>query len=272
MVTRTVILPPGRVRLELHEMWRLRETCFVLARRLLKVRYRQTVVGAGWALIQPLTMMIVFTAFFSLLGSFPSGGVPYPVFAYAGLMIWLVVAKLLSEGATSVISNSSLITKVYFPRIYLPLAVAIGAVVDLVISFIVLAILLLWFGVIPGWQLVFAPVMLLIALAAGLGATFWLSALNAEYRDVTQLLPFLTQLWFFLTPIFYSPSIIPEQFRVLYWINPLAIAVDGFRWTITGLNPPPIAGLLIGGVIAALLLISGYVFFRFREPAFADVV
>jgi lipopolysaccharide transport system permease protein len=269
----TVIKPPGRwPGLALGELLRYRSICAVLVRRSLMVRYRQTIVGAAWTLLQPVSMMIVFTVFFGILSRVPSDNVPYPVFVYAGLLIFQVVAKILNEGSTSVVSNSSLITKIYFPRIYLPVSVAISALVDMAFSLVAFVVLLAWYGIVPGPSIVALPVLLAIALGGALGVSFWLSALNAAYRDVTQLLPFLTQLWMFTSPVIYPSSLIPETLRPLYWLNPLAVAIDGFRWMITGVAAPPLTEWLIGATVAAILLATGYLFFRRREPTFSDVV
>ena len=236
------------------------------------VRYRQTVIGAAWVLVQPLTLMLVFTVFFGILVNVSTRGVPYPVFVYIGLMIWMVVSRVLSEGSTSVVANAGLISKIYFPRAYFPIGVAIGSLVDFAFGIAALAVLLLYFGIAPGLGVLLVPFMTIIALAAVLGITFWLSALNARYRDVAQLLPFLTQLWFFVTPIIYSSEIVPAEWRGLFWLNPLAVAVDGFRWAFTGGEAPPLEAWTVATVIAGTLLVSGYVFFRSREPSFSDVV
>ncbi|MGZ8745593.1 MAG: ABC transporter permease [Mycobacterium sp.] len=242
----------------------------VLAQRSLMVRYRQTVVGAAWVLIQPLTLMLVFTVFFGILVNVSTRGVPYPVFVYVGLMLWIVVSRVLSEGSTSVVSHAGLLSKIYFPRAYFPIAVAIGSLVDFAFGMAALVALLLFYGITPNLGVLLIPVMTLIAVAAVLGVTFWLSALNARYRDVALLLPFLTQLWFFLTPIIYASAIVPPEWRLVYWLNPLAVTVDGFRWACTGSEAPPMEAWLLACAISAVLLVSGYMFFRSREPWFSD--
>ena len=244
----------------------------VLVRRSLMVRYRQTVVGAAWAMIQPLSLMLVFTIFFGLLAKVQSEGLPYAVFVMIGLTIWQVVGKVLNEGSLSVVANGALVNKIYFPRAYLPIASALGSLVDLAFGFMALAVLLVIFGIVPGWPIVLAPLMIAIALAAGTGVSFWLSALNVTYRDVAQLLPFMTQMWMFSSPILYSSSSIPPDFRPLYWLNPMAITVDGLRWAIAGTSAPAIEEGLEGIIVAAILLCTGYIFFRHREPGFSDTV
>ena len=270
---KTVIRPPARwPSLGLHELWRYRSICMVLVRRSLMVRYRQTVVGAAWAMLQPLLLMLVFTIFFGILAKVQSEGVPYAVFVMIGLTTWQVVGKVLNEGSLSVVANGGLVNKIYFPRAYLPIASALGSLVDLAFGFLALAVLLVIFKIVPGWPLVLAPVLILVALSAVTGVSFWLSALNVTYRDVAQLLPFLTQIWMFSSPILYSSSIIPAEFQPLYWLNPMAIVVDGLRWGIAGTPAPSIEEWIEGIVVAAILVCSGYIFFRHREPSFSDTV
>ncbi len=269
----TVIRPPTRVpKPALGELWRYRAICLVLVRRSIMVRYRQTVVGAMWAILQPLLLMIVFTVFFGVLANVRSEGMPYAVFVMTGLTIWQVVAKVLNEGSLSVVSNAGIVNKIYFPRAYFPIASALGSLVDLAFAMLALAVMLAIYGILPGWQIVFAPVFIGIAVAAVTGVALWLSALYVTYRDVAQLLPAATQLWLFVSPIIYSGTIVPEQFRPIYWLNPMAIAVDGLRWSILGTAMPPAAEFILGISVAALLLVGGYLFFRQREPSFSDTV
>lgn len=269
----TTIRPPGRwPGLGLGEVWRYRSICMVLARRNLKVRYRQTVVGAGWAIVQPIMLMLVFTLFFGLLARLPSGGLPYPVFFYLGLLPWHMVGKILTEGSTSVVANSALVTRVYLPRIYFPTSVALGSLADLAFGTVALTLLLVVFGIVPGPEVILAPVFIVIAWAAGLGVAYWLSAVNVAYRDVTQLLPFLAQLWMFGSPIIYPSSIIPDPYRALYFLNPLALVIEGFRWVIADAPSPPPEAWLLGTSVAVVLLVTGYMFFRQRERSFSDLV
>jgi lipopolysaccharide transport system permease protein len=269
----TVIRPPGRwPRAELGELWRFRAICLVLARRALMVRYRQTVVGVGWALIQPLLLMAVFTVFFGILGKFPSEGVPYPVFVYTGLLIWQMVNKTFTEGTNSLISNAEMVRKIYFPRAYFPIAVALSSLVDVVFGLVALCVLLVIYTIVPGPQLLLLPIPAGIALMSALGLAFWSSALNVSYRDVGHLLPFLAQVWMFLTPIIYPSTIVPDAYRPLLYLNPLTVAVEGVRWSILGSPAPALSAWLIGSTVAVLFLVSGYLFFRSQEPKFADVV
>jgi lipopolysaccharide transport system permease protein len=269
----TVIEPPRRwPGLGLAEFWRLRRICLVLARRSLMVRYRQTAIGAAWSLLQPILLMIVFTVFFGLLARTPTGGLPFPVFFFVGLVPFQMASKILTEGSTSVVNNASLLTRVYFPRVYFPTAVALAALVDLLLATVAMAILLLVFNIMPGSNIVFAPAFITLGWITALGVAYLLSALNVAYRDVTQLLPFLAQLWMFTSPIIYPSSIIPEAYRPLYFLNPLALVVDGLRWSIAGAPAPPAYAWLLGPLVSAVLLVGGYLFFRKREPDFADVV
>lgn len=270
---RATIRPPGGwPGWNLHEAWRYRATCLVMARRSVKVRYRQTLIGATWAVLQPFLMMLVFTVFLGILAGIRSVGVPYPVMIYSGLVVWGAVSKTVAEGTSSIIAEGGLIQQVYFPRIYCPVAAALGSTVDLAFGMLSLGVLLVFFGVMPSIGVIFAPLFLLIAYAAGLGVAMWLSALNTAYRDVGHMLPFLLQVWMFTSPIVYSSSIVPQEWFLVYSLNPLVGAIDGFRWAFAGAPPPDPASVAIGAAVAAILLVSGYVFFRYREPMFADQV
>lgn len=234
------------------------------------VRYRQTLVGAGWTLLQPITMMIIFTIFFGALVRFPTDNVPYPVFVYTGLLVYQAATKIMNEGGTSVQSGAALLNKIYFPRAYFPTSVALASLVDLLFSSIALGLLLIWFGIVPRLSIVFAPAMIFIAIVASLGLAFWLSALNAKYRDIAQLLPFFTQLLMFVSPIIYSSSLIPAQYLPLYWLNPMAVVINGLRAVVARTEWPPTEAWIIGGTMAVVLFVSGYLFFRKQEPSFSD--
>jgi len=236
------------------------------------VRYRQTVVGAAWAMIQPLLMMVVFTIFFGILARIQSEGLPYAVFVMIGLTIWQVIGKVLNEASLSVVANGGLVKKIYFPRAYFPIASALGSLVDLAWGALALAALLVIYQIVPGWGLILVPVLVAIALAAVLGISMWLAALNVTYRDVAQLLPFITQVWMFTTPILYPSTLIPTEFLPLYWLNPMVLVVDGMRWAIAGTTAPPLQEWIQGIAVAAFLLGFGYAFFRQREPQFSDTV
>ena len=269
----TTIRPPTRwPGLGLSEIWRYRRICLVLARRNLMVRYRQTAIGAAWVILQPLLLMLVFTVFFGVMARLPTEHLPFPVFYLLGLLPWMMVNKILTEGATSVVNNSSLVTRVYFPPIYFPTSVAIASLVDLAFGFVVLGVFLALFGIIPGVTLLVTPVLILIALITSLGVTYWLSALDVAYRDVTQMLPFLSTLWMFGSPIIYPSTIVVEPYRTWYWLNPISLVVEGFRWALGNIAPPPPEAWIIGVTVAVTLFVSGFFFFRYRERNFADHV
>jgi len=236
------------------------------------VRYRQTLIGVAWVLLQPLTLTLVFTVFFGVVMNRSAGAIPYPVFVLSGLVVWIMVSRVLSQGSESITANAGLLSKIYFPRAYFPISIAIGSLVDFAFGVVALLGLVAVSGAVPSIGLLAVPLATGLALAAVMGVTFWLSALNAQYRDVAQLMPFLTQVWFFSTPIFYAVDIVPPVWRPIFWLNPVAVAVNAFRWGFAGGEAPPLEAWLIGGTVATMLLISGYVFFRLREPLLSDVV
>ena len=269
----TRITRPGRwPTLALAELWRSRSICLVLAKRSLKARYRQTLLGAAWTLVQPVLLMVAFTVFFATLAGTPTQGIPHALFYLLGLLPWQIVSRVLNEGSLSIVNNAGLLTRVYFPRAYLPAAAALSAVVDLAFGLVALAAVVAFFGIVPGPAIIVLPVLVLVGLAAALGVALWLSALNASFRDVAQLMPLMTQLWFFGSPIIYPSEIVPAAFRDWYYLNPIALVIDGFRYAVAGTPAPTAAAWLIGTTVAFGLLVSGYVFFRKREPSFADVV
>lgn len=269
----THIRPPSRwPGLGLREAWRYRSLCMVLSRRLLKVRYRQTAIGIGWAVGQPMMMMVVFTIFFGMLARIDTDGVPYPVFYFSALAVFGVMSKILSEGSQAIITNSALVDRVYFPRIYLPAAVAFSSLVDLAANGVALAVLLVLYGIVPTWGVVLLPWLLLVGLGTALGLSLWLGALNVAYRDVQVILPVLTQVWFFATPIIYPADLVPPEWQSLYYLNPAALTITGVRWAVTGTGAPPPEAWVLGTVVGAVILVTGYIFFRQRQATFADVV
>lgn len=269
----TIIEPRrGWVPLDLRELWRYRDLLAFLTWRDVKVRYRQTLLGALWALIQPLGTMVVFSVFFGLLARVPSDGVPYPLFAYAGLLPWMFFANALNQSANSLVGSQNLISKVWFPRLVIPLSATLSGLIDLVIGLAALGLLLVWYGQVPTLAVVALPGFALLALVTSLATGLWLSALNVEYRDVRYTLPFLTQLWMFATPVAYPASLVPPGWRTLYGLNPMVGVVEGFRWALVG-TPRPDGGLLSASAVAtALLLVGGLVCFKRMERRFADVV
>ena len=277
---RVIVPERGWASVDLPELWRSRELLYVLARRNVLVRYKQTVFGIGWAVIQPLVLMIVFTLVFGRLAGLSSktGGIPYPVFNYAALLPWLFFATSITQASGSLVANSQLLTKVYFPRLVLPLSNVLAALVDFAIAFVILLVLEAAYGLHPRPQALFAiPLLLLLAAAAALGAGLWFAALNVSYRDVQYFVPFLMQIWFFLTPVVYSTStIVSQAWQIVYALNPMVGVVNGFRWalidapgTSSGLNP---WAMVVSVTVAISLLLTGAFFFRRTERGFADVV
>lgn len=262
----------SRISKQLRDLWAYRELLYFLAWRDFKVRYKQTVLGAAWAVIQPFFTMVVFSIFFGYLAKMPSDGIPYPVFAYAGLLPWSLFAHALTESSNSLVNNQSLITKVYFPRLIVPIAPLFVGLVDFGIALVVLFGMILFYKIVPGIAILTVPLFVLLALLSALAVGMWLSALNVEYRDVRYTIPFLTQLWLFATPVAYPSSLLPEPWRSLYGLNPMAGVVEGFRWALPGRTNAP--GPLIAVSVAAVLvlLIGGLWYFTRMERTFADIV
>lgn len=268
-----LIRPPrGWTSLGLRELWEYRELLYFLTWRDVKVRYKQTALGAAWAIIQPFFMMVVFSLFFGKLGRIPSDGIPYPVFTYCALLPWQLFAHALSESSNSLVANERLITKVYFPRLVVPLSAVMGGLIDFAVAFIILLGMMAYYHIIPTLMIVTLPLFLLLAIMTALGVGLWLSALNVQYRDVRYTIGFLTQFWLFATPVAYSSSIVPAQWRWLYGLNPMAGVVEGFRWALLGKTEGP--GALLGVSVAAVLviLVGGLYYFRRMEQTFADIV
>ena len=269
----TIIKPStGWSALNLRDLWLYRELIFFMTWRDLKVRYKQTLLGAGWAILQPFLTMVVFSIFFGSLANVPSDGVPYPIFSYTALIPWTLFSKALQDASRSLVQSSHMITKVYFPRMILPLSSILAGVVDFLIAFLVLIGMMVFYGIFPTSNIWLLPLFILLALVTAVGVGLWLSALNVLYRDINYVLPFLTQLWMFLTPIAYPSSMVPRQFQTLYALNPMAGVVEGFRWVLLGSGQPPGVMTLVSGLAAMVLLISGMFYFRRMERLFADMV
>lgn len=268
----TIRPPSGWAPLDLREFAGAHELLYFLVLRSLKLRYKQTVLGAAWALLQPLLTMAVFTVVFGRLARLGSDGLPYPLFALAALVPWTYFANALTQAGNSLVDQHQLLTKIYFPRLLLPLAAVIAGLVDLAIAFALLVVVLAWYGIEPSVRMLVAPILGLIAAASALAPGVWLAALNVRYRDVRYVIPFLVQLWLFVTPVAYSSSLVPERWRPLYGLNPMTGVVDGFRWMISSAAPPPALALAVSIGAVALLLTAGLYFFRRVERSFADVV
>ena len=262
----------GWVSLKLGEIWEYRELLYFLVWRDIKVRYKQTLLGASWAIIQPLMTMVVFSVFFGGLAKIPSDGVPYPIFAFAALVPWTFFANGLNQSSNSLVGSAHLITKVYFPRLIMPLASVVSSIVDFLVAFLVLIGLMFFFGIVPTLNVLWLPLFLLLALVTALGVGLWLSALNVEYRDVRFLVGFVTQIWLFATPIAYPSSMLPEPWRTVYGLNPMAGVVEGFRWALLGTNSAPGPIIAVSASAAIVILVTGAFYFRRMEKTFADIV
>lgn len=262
----------GWVSLNLRELWRYRELLYFLIWRDIKVRYRQTVLGAAWAIIQPFFTMVVFSVFFGKLAKMPSDGVPYPIFSYAALVPWTFFAHGLSQSSQSLVGSANLIRKVYFPRLVVPIASVLSGIVDFLLAFLVLLGMMLYYGMVPTIKILALPPLLLLALVTSLGVGLWLSALNVEFRDVRYVVPFLTQFWLFSTPIAYPSSLLQEPWRTLYGLNPMVGVVEGFRWALLGTETGPGRVIAMSAVVALALLVGGAFYFRRMERTFADIV
>ncbi len=269
-----VVIQPSRgwVSLQLRDLWAYREVFYFLIWRDLKVRYKQTLLGAAWVVLQPLLTMIVFSIFLGRFGKIPSDGVPYPLFTFIALLPWQFFAHALSDAGNSVVQNQHLITKIYFPRLIIPLAAVCGRLADVGISMVILIGLLVYYGVSPTMALLTLPLFILLAMLTTLAVGLWLAALNVRYRDVTYAIPFLTQAWLFATPVAYPSSLVPEAWRALYALNPMAGVVEGFRWALLGTTGVMGAPLAVSVVVVIVLLIGGLIYFRRTDTTFADVV
>ncbi len=262
----------GWVSLKLRELWEYRELVYFLVWRDVKVRYKQTVLGAAWAIIQPFLTMVVFSLFFGQLAKVPSDGVPYPIFSYTALVPWTIFSYGLGQASNSLVSSAALIQKVYFPRLAAPIAVVLSSIVDFVPAFLVLLGMMLWYGMLPTIHVLWLPLFLLLALVTSLGVGLWLSALNVQFRDIRYTVPFLTQLWLFATPIAYPSSLLPQPWRTLYGLNPMAGVVEGFRWALLGTVAAPGAMMVLSALIALGFLVTGAFYFRRMEQTFADII
>src|SRR5438309_7916795 len=272
--TATIRIEPPRAWLELRlrEVWMYRELLYFFVWRDLKVRYKQTVIGVAWVVLQPLMSMGVFTIFFGRLAKLPSDGLPYPVFYFAALAPWTYFSTALTTTTNVVVENQRVITKVYFPRLILPFSSVLSGLVDFGIAFVVLLALVLGYGLRPGVQALWLPLLLLLALATALGIGLWLSALNALYRDVKYVTPFLVQFWMLASPVAYPSSLVPAKWRWLYGLNPMAGVIEGFRWALTGHGQPPGAAMAASAVGVAIVLLGGLFFFQKMETNIADRV
>jgi len=266
------IEPSNRLTLGLKELWDYRELLYFLVWRDVKVRYKQTAIGAAWAVIQPLMTMIVFTLVFDKFANMPSNGLPYPIFSFAALLPWTYFAKGLNQSVLSVVNNANLITKVYFPRLLLPFSAILSGFVDFGIGFLFLIGMIVWYGVTPNWSALLLPAFVVLMTLTALAVSFWLSVINVRYRDVGQAIPFLIQIWMFASPVAYPVSVVPEGWRLFYNINPMSGVIEGFRWALLGQEMPDLVPMAISIAVVLALLFGGIIFFKRMEETFADVV
>lgn len=262
----------GFAQLKLREIWDYRELLYFLVWRDVKVRYKQTALGVAWAVIQPLMTMVVFSIFFGRLGKMPSDGVPYPIFSFAALVPWALFSNGLTQATNSLVVSSNLIKKVYFPRLIIPIATVLSGVVDFVVAFAVLLLLMFFYGIFPTVNTFWLPVFVLVTLMASLAVSLWLSALNVKYRDVRYVIPFLSQLWLFSTPIAYSSHLLSQPWRTVYALNPMVGVVEGFRWALLGTTTPPSVTTVASAFATLVILVTGAYYFRRMERSFADVI
>jgi homopolymeric O-antigen transport system permease protein len=269
-----VEITPRRGWLEIgwRDLWEHRELLYFLVWRDVKVRYKQTVIGIGWAVLQPVLTMLVFTLFFGKLAKIPSSGLPYPIFYYAGLLPWTYFATALGGATSTVVDHQYTITRVYFPRLILPLAAVLPALVDFAISFLLLVAMMAYYHIMPGPAVLALPVFLLLAVLTALAAGLWLAAMNAVYRDVRYVIPFLIQFWMFASPVVYPSSLVPAKWRWVYGLNPMAGVIESFRWSLTGHGQPPSLMLLASAAAVLALLVGGLIYFQRMEGTIADVV
>ena len=269
-----VVIEPSKswFDMKLGAFWDYRELLYFLAWRDLKARYSQTVMGLAWAVVQPLFMMLVFTVVFSKIAQLPSDGIPYPLFAYAALVQWTYFSKSLDRSGFSVVAESNLITKIYFPRLIIPISATLGGLLDFAIAFLLLVAMMLWFGVLPTWKLVTVPLFLALTVLASLSVSLWLSAFFVKYRDIAALIPLLTQVWMFGSPVAYSASMVPQEWQAFYNLNPMVGVIGGFRWALLGTPAPDPMFLAVNVVTISVSLLLGMAYFNRMANTFADVI
>lgn len=262
----------GWPRLDLAGLWHGRELLYFLTWRDLKVRYKQTVLGIAWAVLQPLSTMVVFTLFFGKLAGIPSDGIPYPIFTYAALLPWMFFSNGVSTASNCMVGHANLLTKIYFPRLLVPLATVISNLIDFALAFVVLLVLMAWYGIAPAWTCLLLPIPVALAVVTALGVGLWLAALNVQFRDVRYTVPFLCQLWMFASPIAYPASLVTGPWKIVYAVNPITGVVETFRWALLGTDTAPGPMFLVSTLVSLALLVSGAMYFRTMERTFADHV
>lgn len=270
----SVVIQPrkGLFQLDLGSLWRYRELLYFLVWRDVLIRYKQTVIGISWAVLQPLVTMGIFAIIFGKLANIPSDGKPYPIFAFAALLPWNYFSQALTRSGTSLVGNSNLITKIYFPRLLVPLAATFSPVVDLFFSFLILLVLMPWYGIPLSWGMLLLPLFVALLLMTALAVGLWASALNVKYRDVGHTIPFLIQAWMYASPIAYPVSMVPEKWRLLYSLNPVVGVIEGFRWVILNSERPDFLAMAVSASVMTVLLFGGLIYFKRTEQTFADII
>jgi lipopolysaccharide transport system permease protein len=269
----TRIRPSGAwVSLGLGELWQYRELLYFFVWRDIKIRYKQTLLGASWAIIQPFFTMVIFSLFFGRLANVPSDGIPYPIFSYAALVPWTFFENGVVQASNSLVMNANMVKKIYFPRLAMPIGSVLAGILDFCLAFLVLVGMMLAYRFYPTVNVVWLPFFFLLAMVTTLGVSFWFSAMNVQFRDVRYIVPFLVRIWLFITPIAYPSSLLPEPWRTLYGINPMAGVVEGFRWALLGTDTAPGPIIWVSALVAILMLVSGIIYFRRMETSFADIV
>lgn len=262
----------GLFNLDLKNVWTYRELLYFLIWRELKIRYKQAFIGAGWAIIQPVLAMLIFTAIFGMFARIPSDGLPYPLFAYTALLPWTYFAEAVRRGALGPVEDAELVRKIYFPRLIIPLAMVTAPLVDFILAFSVLIVLFMWYGIVPTWSVVFLPFFVAMAMILALAISLWLGPVNVRFRDIKHAVPFLIQIWMFASPIVYPVSMVPEQWRLLYSLNPMVGVIEGFRWALLGTDSPNFTAIAISMSLVMVCLIGGLIYFKRMERFFADVI
>jgi len=272
-VQRILIQPSkGLFNFDLRELWQYNELLYFLVWKEVKVRYKQTIIGGAWAIIQPLLTMVIFTIIFGRLAKIPSDGMPYPVFTYTALLPWMLFAQALTRSGGSLVYNANLITKVYFPRLLVPLSAALAPIVDFIVSFLILLGMLAWYGIPPTLGILALPFFLALTLVTAISVNLWLAPINVKYRDVAHTLPFLSQIWMYASPVVYPLSMIPEKWQFLYSINPMVGVIEGFRWALLGKQSPNFMAMAISVIVVMALFLGGILYFKKMEQTFADVI
>jgi lipopolysaccharide transport system permease protein len=269
-----ILIKPSRgwLSFNLKEIWAYRELLYFLIWRDVKVKYKQTIIGAAWAILQPFMTMIVFTFVFRKIAGIPSDGIPYPIFAYTALLPWNLFSGALDRSTMSLVAQSNLISKVYFPRLIIPFSATLSGLVDFMIAFVILVGMMVWYHILPTLAVLYLPLFMILALSAALSVGLWLSAINVRYRDVGHTVPFLIQIWMFASPVAYPVSMVPAEWRLLYSLNPLAGVIEGFRWGLLGKGHPDFVVITISTIMVAALLFGGIAYFKRTEKTFADMI